>query len=295
MRKILLRLVIGVLLFSLVCLAAIGWVGSERALHPDYHHYDWSLATYPDLHAEHIQVRAADNIVLDGRFFHGARPSLVILASGYGDSQDQMLPFAEFLYDAGFSVLTFNSRARKPSGGEYVTLGVLEQQDLISIVSYAAARKDVDPRRIGVLGVSMGGATAILSAAKDKQISAVVDDCGFSDAPRVIAASFETFIHLPAFPFAPITIAIADMRAGINVNQVRPVDVISEISPRPVLIIHQKDDQVVPSDNSVRNFAAARQPKELWLVPGAGHGRAHSAAKAEYESRVNHFFEAAIH
>ena len=295
MRKILLRSVVALLLLSLACLVVIGWIGSERALHPGYHRYDWSLATYPDLHPEPIQVQAADKIMLDGRFFHGARPALVILASGYGDSQDQMLPFAEFLYDAGFSVLTFNSRARKPSGGEYVTLGVLEQQDLISIVSYAAGRKDVDVNRIGVLGISMGGATAILSAARDKRISAVVDDCGFSDAPRVIAASFETFIHLPAFPFAPITIAIADMRAGIDVNKVRPVDVISEISPRPVLIIHQKDDQVVPSANSVRNFAAARQPKELWLVPGTGHGRSHTAAKAEYESRVDHFFEAAIH
>jgi dipeptidyl aminopeptidase/acylaminoacyl peptidase len=295
MRKILLRSVIGLLLLSLVCLAAIGWVGSERALHPDYRHYDWSLATYPDLHPEHIQVQTADNIVLDGRLFSGARPSLVILASGYGDSQDQMLPITEFLHDAGFSVLTFNSRARTPSGGEYVTLGVMEQQDLVSVVSYVATRKDVDVNRIGVLGISMGGATVILAAAKDKRISAVVDDCGFSDAPRVIAASFETFIHLPAFPFAPVTIGIANLRAGINVYQVRPVDVISEISPRPLLIIHQQDDQVVPSDNSVRNFAAARQPKELWLVPGTGHGRSHSTAKSEYESRVTHFFEAAIH
>jgi uncharacterized protein len=295
MRKILLRSVIGLLLLSLVCLAAIGWVGSERALHPDYHRYDWSLATYPDLHPEHIQVQAVDKIVLDGRFFRGVRPSLVILASGYGDSQDQMLPIAEFLHDAGFSVLTFDSRARKPSGGEYVTLGVMEQQDLISVASYAAARKDVDPQRIGVLGISMGGSTGILAAAKDKTIRAVVDDSGFSDAPRVIAAAFETFVHLPAFPFAPIAIGIANVRAGIDVYKVRPVDVIAEISPRPVLIIHEKDDQVVPSANSERNYAAARQPKELWLVPGERHGRAHSAAKSEYESRVTRFFEAAIH
>jgi uncharacterized protein len=294
MRRILLRLVIGLLLLSLAALAAIGWVGSERALHPDYHHYKWSLATYPGLHPEHIQVRSADNIVLDGRFFRGDRPSLVILASGYGDTQDQMLPIAKFLHDAGFGVLTFNSRARIPSGGQYVTLGVLEQQDLISLVSYVAGRKDVDANRIGVLGISMGGATAILAAAKDKRISAVVDDSGFSDAPRVIAASFEQFIHLPAFPFAPITVSIANLRAGIDVNQVRPVDVIGEISPRPLLVIHEKDDLVVPADNSLRNFAAARQPKELWLVPGAEHGKAHATAKSEYEEKVTRFFQASI-
>jgi uncharacterized protein len=128
-----------------------------------------------------------------------------LLASGYGNS-----PFAEFLHRAGFGVLTYNSRARAPSGGEYVTLGVLEQQDMISIVSYAAGREHVEAKRIGVLGISMGGSVAILAAAKDKRIRAVVDDSGFSDAPRVIAASFEKFIHLPAFPFAPVTIGIAN-------------------------------------------------------------------------------------
>jgi fermentation-respiration switch protein FrsA (DUF1100 family) len=295
MKKFVLLCVPGVVFLSLVAVGAVGWVGSERALHPAYHRYDWSLTSYPDLQSERIQVRAADKILLDGRFFRGDRLSLVILASGYGDTQDQMLSIAEFLHQAGFSVVTYNSRARATSGGDYVTLGVLETQDLLSIIGYAVGRKDVDANRIGVLGISMGAAIAILGAAKDKRIRAVVDDSGFSDAPRVIAASFEHFIHLPAFPFAPITIAIANSRAGIDVNRVRPMDVIGEISPRPLLVIHETDDFVVPVDNSLRNFAAARQPKELWLVPGKEHGRAHTVARSEYEKKVTTFFKAAIH
>src|SRR5205823_10046438 len=101
---------------------------------------------------------------------------------------------------------------------------------------------------------------------------------------------FEHFIHLPAFPFAPVTVGIANFRAGIDVNGVRPVNVIGEISPRPLLIIHEINDFVVPADNSLKNFAAARQPKELWLVPGSEHGTAHTIAKSEYESKVTKFF-----
>jgi Prolyl oligopeptidase family len=101
-----------------------------------------------------------------------------------------------------------------------VTLGALEQQDVVSLVNYAIGRRDVDASRIGILGIPMGGATASLAATKDKRIRAVVDDSGFSDAPGVIAASFEHFIHLPAFPFAPITVGIADFRA--NILQTRP-------------------------------------------------------------------------
>jgi dipeptidyl aminopeptidase/acylaminoacyl peptidase len=281
-------------LVSLAVLGAIGWLGSERALRPSYRHYNWSLSTFPDLQPQQIQVKSGDGIVLDGRFFSGERPALVILASGYGDTQDQMLSVAEFLHRAGFGIITYNSRARATSGGEYVTLGVREQGDLVSLVEYSARRSDVDPERIGVLGISMGGATAILAAAQERRIRAVVDDSGFSDAPRVIAASFEHFIHLPAFPFAPVTIEIANLRAGINVNRVRPVDVIGQISPRPLLVIHDANDSVVPTENSLRNFAAAHEPKELWLAPGSGHGNAHTIAKPEYERRVTQFFEAAL-
>jgi uncharacterized protein len=293
-RKALVRAVAPLVALSILVLGGVGWVGSERALHPHYYHYKWSLSSYPDLKAENIKIHSSTGVVLYGRYFPAQRHALIILASGYGDTQEQMLPFADFLHRAGLSTMTFNMRARATSGGDYVTLGVLEQKDLISAVNYAISRPDVDPKRIGVFGISMGGATAILAAAQDPTIRAVVDDCGFSDAPRVIAASFEHFIHLPAFPFAPITVWIASHRAGIDVNAVRPVSVIGRISPRPVLIIHGLADYTVPPDNSQRNFDAARQPKELWFVPGAGHAQAHTVAKAEYERRVVAFFNSAL-
>ncbi len=294
MKRILWSLAVGFVLLSLAAFGVVGWIGSERALRPGYPHYKWNLGMFPDLRPEPIRATASDKIALSGRLFRGNGTSLIILMSGYGDTQDQMLPIAEFLHQAGFGVLTYDSRGRTPSGGKYVTLGVLEQGDLISMVDYAMERPEIDAKRIGVLGISMGGSVAILAAAKDQRIRAVVDDSGFSDAPRVIAASFEHFVHLPAFPFAPLTIVIADLRAGINVTGVRPVDVIAEISPRPLLVIHETADSVVPTDNSLRNYAAARSPKELWLVPGNQHGNAHTIAKAEYETRVTRFFDDAL-
>jgi len=293
-RKIAVRTLVLLCILIVIVLGVVGWIGSERALRPHYYTYRWSLATYSDLHPEAVKIHSRTGVTLTGRFFPSSGPATVLLASGYGDTQDQMLPFAEFLHRDGYNVLTYNMRSRGTSGGEYVTLGLLEQADMISVLDYLAKRADVDPRRMGALGVSMGGAIAILAAAKDTRIKAVVDDCGFSDAPGVIAASFEHFIHLPAFPFAPVTVWIADMRAGIDVNTVRPMDVIGEISPRPVLIIHGLDDTVVPVENSQRNFAHAREPKELWLVPGARHGNAHTIAKAAYEARVLRFFQKSL-
>jgi uncharacterized protein len=293
-RKLLLRFLLPLCLLALVLLGGVGWIGSERAIHPHYYHYRSTLADFPDLHPQPVHFSSSTGITLSGRFFAGAGKTTIVLANGYGDTEQQMLPIADFLHKGGFSVFTYDMRARGRSGGEYVTLGVLEQKDLVSTVEYVASRRDVAGERIGVLGISMGGATAILAAAQDPKIKAVVDDCGFSDAPRAIAAGFEHFIHLPAFPFAPVTVWIAEERAGIDVRQARPMDVIARISPRPILIIHGTEDFVIPVDNSQRNFAAAREPKQLWLVPGAKHGEAHTVAKAEYEKRVDEFFRSAL-
>jgi uncharacterized protein len=102
--------------------------------------------------------------------------------------------------------------------------------------------------------------------------------------------SFTHFIGLPAFPFAPITVQIAEWRAGVDINAVRPVDVIGTISPRPVLIIHGLADPLVPPSNSVRNYAAAQQPKEKWWVPRAGHTQSRAVAGAAYTRHVVAFF-----
>ena len=166
----------------MVLLGAVGWIGSERAIHPAAKHYATTLAAYPDLHPSEIRFQSRTRVAIAATFFPGVRHAVIVLSHGYGDNQAQMLPYAEFLHGAGYS------------------------------------DADVDGGRIGALGVSLGGSTTLLAAADDRRIKAIVDDSGFSDAPAVIESSFEHFIGLPAFPFAPITTAIAGWRVGIDVN-----------------------------------------------------------------------------
>lgn len=218
----------------------------------------------------------------------------IVLSHGYGDNRLQMLPWVEFLHQHGYSALTYDMRDRGESGGDAVTLGALEPADLSSAVDYLASLPEVDAGRIGALGVSLGGSTTILAAARDPRIKAVVDDSGFSDAPQVIASSFEHFIGLPAFPFAPITVMIAEIRTGEDINGIRPMSEIAKISPRPLLIMHCLGDKVVLPANSERNFNAAREPKEIWWIPTGGHIDGHTVARAEYERRVDEFFDSAL-
>ncbi len=68
------------------------------------------------------------------------------------------------------------------------------------------------------------------------------------------------------------------------------MDVVAQIAPRPLLIIHGAEDREVPAAHSERNHAAAKAPKELWIVPGAAHAQSREIAGAEYERRVVAFF-----
>ena len=285
---------VGFLPALIVFLGGIGWIGSERAIHPAPAHYATTLADYPGLHPSEIRFPSRTHVVIAATFFPGVRRAAIVLSHGYGDNQAQMLPYAAFLHRAGYSVLTYDMRSRGRSGGDAVTLGALESLDLISAVDYLTTRADVDRGEIGALGLSLGGATTLLAAASDPRIKAIVDDSGFSDAPGVIAASFEHFIGLPAFPFAPVTTAIAGWRIGIDATRIRPVDVVARIAPRPLLIVHCMGDRVVPPTNSERNFEAAGEPKSIWRIPAGGHANGHAIARQEYEHRVIEFFDRSL-
>jgi fermentation-respiration switch protein FrsA (DUF1100 family) len=171
-----------------------------------------------------------------------------------------------------------------------VTLGALEWIDLQSAVDYLETRDDVDPERIGAFGLSLGGSVAILAAAKDPRIRAVVADSAFSDATNVISRGFKLIFHLPSFPFAPITVRFAEWKTGARVHAIRPANVIGQISPRPILLIQGEEDSLVTPKNASENFAAAREPKEIWWVPGADHVEASAIMREEYEDRIVAFF-----
>ena len=264
----------------------IGWIGSERAIHPREAHYPWSIADFPDLQPQEIAFKSRTHITIAGSFFRGSRPATVLLSHGDGDNREQMLPYAEFLHKAGFTVLTYDMRSRGHS--ELVPL------DLISAVDYLTTRADVDHERIAALGVSLGASVTILAAADDLRIKAVVDDTGFTDAPSVVGSSFEHFIGLPQFPFASVTVVLAELRTGVDLRRVRPIDAVDRLGPRPLFVIHCMGDRFIPPDHSDRIFARAKEPKQIWRIPIGGHIDGRVIASGEFGRRVVAFFRRAI-
>ncbi len=137
-----------------------------------------------------------------------------------------------------------------------------------------------------------GGATAILAAAQSQDIRAVAAEGAFRSLNSVIGQSFEHFIGLPAFPFAPLTVWMSELRVGIRSEDIVPEHEVKAIAPRPVFIMHGELDTTISPEDGEAIFAAAQEPKQWWLIPGAAHGEGAEKAAAEYERRIVAFFDA---
>jgi uncharacterized protein len=288
-------IVLSIVLLLALIVGAVGWIASDRALGPEIGETPWSLDDYPALSPEEITFESQTGVTLSGRFFPGEHDGGVILLHGFSQLQDQVLPLAQILNEAGFNVLSYDSRHPDRYGGDvYSTLGALEQHDLISAVDFMADHPDVNPERIGVYGASLGGATAILAGAQDSRLQAIAAEGAFSDGDNVIDSSFERYIGLPSFPFGPVAKQIAEWRADASLDDARPVDAISQIEDRPVLLIHGLDDDAVPPDHTERNLASGGTNVDAWLIPGAHHFDAHEVVADEYAERIRQFFITAL-
>ena len=276
-----------------LALFALAWKASSDALHPGPGGYEWSLADYPRLHPEDVRVNSRTGAVLAGRFFPGESRATVVLAHGYGGNQDELLPVAGALHDGGFSVFSYDSRGAGRSTGE-IAFGAREREDVESVVDYLTTRPDVDAGRIGALAFSMGAASTLMAAADDKRIRAVVDDSGWADVHHWLRPKLtDMFLH-PRARFTPLSMKLIELRTGIDFDDLKPGDVVGRIAPRPLLIVHGADDDVVPASDGDELFAAAREPKELWRVEDAGHGDTLRPGGPTSSERVVAFFRQAL-
>jgi fermentation-respiration switch protein FrsA (DUF1100 family) len=257
----------------------------------------WGTDEPPDGAAEEVSFTSIDNMRISGWFFAapGTQPApAVVLCHGVWTGRRECLPMALRFHAAGYNVLCFDFRAHGLSDGRFTSVGHHETNDVIGAVHYLKQRPEVDPQRIGVVGFSMGGVATIQAAARCQDIAAVVADSAYASFLDAVRYSFHVVGRLPHYPFAPIAVRWGKWIVNVDANQMRPDDVIGRIAPRPVLIMHGAADEIVPVRHAHMLFAAAEEPKELWVAPDAHHVEARDSRPDEYFVRIEEFLRAAL-
>jgi pimeloyl-ACP methyl ester carboxylesterase len=139
----------------------------------------------------------------------------------------------------------------------------------------------------------MDAASAILAAADDPEIGAVVADSPFARLDEIATYRFSQ-AGRAGQTLGACTRWWAERIAGFSARDVAPAAVVARLAPRPLLIIHGDADLSTPLSQGRELYAAAREPKQLWIIPGAAHVACHTTAPAEYERRVTAFFRGAL-
>ena len=191
---------------------------------------------------------------------------------------------------SSFATLLFDFRARGESGGDRCTLGLREVDDLQAAVRWLEQRPELHGVSIGVLGTSLGAATAIMATARTPEIRAVVAEAPFSQLDRAVDCNFRQQAGSAAPFFSTPTQWVGQLAIGRRSCDISPVREISAISPRPILIIEDAEDDLFPRRETCALYEAAREPKEIWTVPEAGHAGASYVAPDEYAGRITRFF-----
>lgn len=206
----------------------------------------------------------------------GPHPTLCLchgVPRGIRDPSDPGYPLlARKFCDAGFLTLIFNFRGTGDSGGNFDILGWT--RDLEAVMDHLYNMEEVDRARIFLMGFSGGAAVSVYGASKDPRVSYLVTCAcpghfrAASDPERAksLVEHFRSIQIIRDQDFPP---SLEEWLEGFS--QVRPMDHIEKISPRPLLIIHGTQDDVVDPSQAWALYERAREPKEMLMVEGAGH------------------------
>ncbi len=190
-------------------------------------------------------------------------------AGDYGQTADEICR-------AGFAVMIFNFRGTGASGGNLDMPGW--SHDLTAVIDYLYGLPDIDRSRLSLLGFSGGAAVAIYVAAGDRRVSCLAacacpTDFAMlteADEPAAVIDHFRSIgaIRETSFPASP-----RQWLAGFR--DVRPIDYVADITPRPLLLVHGDSDQTVVVNHAYRLYHRAGKPRELVVIDGAGHRLRH--------------------
>ncbi len=232
---------------------------------------------------------------LSAWYLPGTNGITLIALHGIGDNKQQWLVPAIDLQRRGFSLLLLDFRAHGASAGHLCAFGDRETRDVAAALAYLQSRGDCAMDRVGVMGLSLGGITALLAAARNPAIGAVMAEAAFSDLLDNVGIAFSRFTGVPAYPFANLTVFWGQLLTGARLSRIRPVEVVHQIAPRSVFIIGDLHDRLVNEPEASQSlYDRASEPRQLWQIPDTDHVCGYRVAGPEYIERVAAFFRAAL-
>lgn len=240
-----------------------------------------------------VRIETDDGVSMAAWYVPSNNGAAVVLRHGAGSTRSDVLQHAAALAGGGYGVLLTDARGHGDSTGRAMDFGWYGDEDLAAAVSFLAERRDVDPARIGVVGLSMGGEEAIGAAGSDRRVRAVVaegatartladkdwyaDEYGTRGELQLLLERLQyglTDVLTAAGPPAPLRTAVSDANARFLLVAAGEVP----------------DEQHAAAHLRV----AAPDRVDVWVVEEADHTAGLRVDPAGWERRVVDFLDAAL-
>lgn len=218
-----------------------------------------------NLNYQDIHFTSQDGTNLHGWFLpaEGKAHGTILLLHGNAENISTHIGSVYWLPPRGFNVFLFDYRGYGQSAGNPDLQGAF--QDIEAALLWLQNKPDIDPTRIVVLGQSLGGAMGayvFANTGQSKIIRALILDSVFSDYQQIVREKLADFW---------LTWPLQYPLSWLVTGKYSPTEAIGQYSPTPILVIHNKNDAVIPAHHATQLFAHATPPKELWLMPKGRH------------------------
>lgn len=241
--------------------------------------------------ASEISLRSAAGAQLVGWAAPGTCGcGTVVLLHGVRGNRLGVVDRIRLFHEAGFATVAVDLQAHGESTGEHIAYGARERYDAQTAVAYARTAFPGQP--VAVVGVSLGGAAALL-AEPDLGADALVLEAVYSDIEAATRNRLRLYGGRPAALLTPLLLQQLPLRIGVQPRDLQPVEAIRKVRV-PLLIVAGTHDEHTTADDTRRLYAAAPAPKTIWWVEQARYVDFLSYDPAGYRRHVLRFVTAQL-
>jgi len=211
----------------------------------------------------------------------------ILLMHGVRSNRKQMIERAVFFNKIGYTILLFDFQAHGESPGKNITFGYLEAKDAEAAFTFLEAQLEI--KTIGVIGVSLGGVSAILGNVSSRARALVLEAVYPTLREAVQNRMYIRLGNLGKY-LSPLLVWQIEPRLGFNPKQLSPIDSLAKLDI-PLLLIAGSDDRHTTLSESKRMYNTVLGKKEFWVVKGAHHQDFMKHSPLIYKNTVLKFFQ----
>lgn len=245
-----------------------------------------------ELDAKPFICEAEDHTTLHGLVIEREKPrATLLLCHGYRCCKELTAAYVDMFSDC--NTVLFDFRAHGENRRTITTIGCHEYKDVLAVTNWLKKQK---PKLFEVpfliLGISMGGASALKATEKDPSIcDGLIVDSSFSNLKSILYHAFTNKSGLPTFPFLYIMEKMFNYLGSCNIDSMIPLKAVEKLN-KPLMLIHSCVDRLIPVQESLLMYAqAAKTGAKLWIAPQCKHGWLHKKYPELYKRKIYKFME----